>query len=316
MGYRDTADRWVGLRGAGLAPHCAPCPVPPAGHPHPWGTQQGATLGARPHTRVFATRGWAHARTRVFCRAAGGSRAARASPRGYFYPAPLAPVAPILPQQPLRGRWGTQRGGQRPRCQLHGTARPFLPHNMVIPAPQRGHPSPTMRSSQPHGTVIPALQHSNSVPRKSSSPRAVPCRTVPAALAVPTLSPPRSRCLQLSRLPPATPPPRPRPHRWAQRCPLCAGWVLWAWGDRGRLVVHRRGPPGPAASMRPLFCAGPWWPQEHCCGGGLSPAGGRGQCQPGVCPPPLSPCTMHPPYPVPTVPTHPCPHALGHPPHP
>lgn len=135
-GYRDTADRWVGMWGAGLAPRCAPCPLPPAGHPHPRGTQQGATLGARPHTRVFATRGWAHARTRVcVCRAAGGSRAARASPRGYFYPAPLAPVAPILPQQPLRGRWGTQRGGQRPRCQLHGTARPFLPHNMVIPAP-------------------------------------------------------------------------------------------------------------------------------------------------------------------------------------
>lgn len=153
-GYRDTADRWVGMRGAGLAPRCAPCPVPPAGRPQPRGTQQGATwpwLGpgrTSPHACLCHAGLGTHQDTRV-CAPGSSSQ-----PRGYFYPAPLAPVSPTLPQQPLPGRWGTQRAGQRPRCQLHGTARSSQPHSMVISAPQRGHPSPMAPSPLPYNTAI------------------------------------------------------------------------------------------------------------------------------------------------------------------
>lgn len=296
MGTRGTGTRQTGGWGCGvLAWHRAVPPAPshqqdahsPGGHSRePRG--HGSALGARPHTRVFATRGWARTRTHVCVR-----RAARASP-GVIFTQPRWHRCP----QPSRSS-PCQGDGERNELgnglaassmARHGhpspTAWSFLPHSVVIPAPWHRHPCPTTRQFCPKDK------------QSSSSPRAVPCRAIRCRQPLPCPPwPPVPVACSFPVSPPPPSPPRPQPHRWAQRCPLCAGWVLGAWGDRGRLVVRRRRPPGPAASMRPLFCAGPWWPQEHCCGGGLAPAGGRGQCQPGVCPPPR------------------CPHAPGLPPY-
>lgn len=321
MGYRDTADRWVGLRGAGPAPHCAPCPVPPAGHPHPWGTQQGVTLGARPHTRVFATWGWAHARTRV-CVCAG-------QPGGAVQP---EPTPGVIFTQPRWHRWpqssrSTPYEGDGERNEVgnglaassmarHGHSCPITwssqPHNTVIPAPWHRHPCPTTQQFCPKEKLEP---QSRAVPYGAGSPcRAHPVPPpfpLPAAFPsppshppTPPAAPPLGSALPIvcgvgavgvggQRAPCCAPPRPPRPR--CLNAPLVLRWPLVAPGTllRGRAVPGRR------KGTVPTWCASP-------------PAVPMHQDSHPI------PVPMYrtPPHPVPTVPIHPCPHALGHPPHP